>query len=330
MGVQHTDDEILNKLNRRCPTSKTIKAIELLKRHGFKIDAHFMPNLPFSDPSKDRKMLVDELCGLKSIVKHSQKRSWIDWFHGKAAEHWQHYELTHPEFSCDQLKIYPCAVTIHTEIEKWYKEGTYVPYNQSHLTDILLDFKSLVFPWIRLNRIMRDFYEVNIFSKSGKDLNMRTQLKDMLTKEGKHCNCIRCRQVKKKDWDGTHVIVIRKYNASNGDEYFISAESEDQHTLYGFVRLRLDDAKDKIFPELEGCALLREAHVYSTVADFNVIGNVQHRGIGKKLMRRAEEIAKSNGYKKIAVIAAVGSRGFYNKIGYELDPGPGEYMIKCL
>lgn len=330
MGVQHTDDDILNKINRKCPTSKTIKAIELLKRHGFKIDAHFMPNLPFSSPSKDRKMLIEELCGLNGIVKHSYKKSWLDWWYGREGEHWQYYELTRPDLSCDQLKIYPCAVTIHTEIEKWYKEGTYVPYNQSHLTSILLDFKSLVFPWIRLNRIMRDFYEVNIFSKSGKDLNMRTQLKDMLTKEGKHCNCIRCRQVKTKEWDGTHVIVIRKYNASNGEEYFISAESSDYHTLYGFVRLRLDDAKDKVFPELDGCALLREAHVYSAVADFSVVGNVQHRGIGKKLMRKAEEIAYQKKYKKMAVIAAVGSRGFYTKIGYKLDPGPGEYMIKCL
>lgn len=330
MGIQHTDDEILNKLNRKCPTSKAIKAIELLKRHGFKIDAHFMPNLPFSDPSKDRKMLIDELCGIKGIVKHVHKRSWIDWLWNKKGENWEYYELTRPDLSCDQMKIYPCAVTIHTEIEKWYKEGKYVPYNQSYLTDILLDFKSLVFPWIRLNRIMRDFYEVNIYSKSGKDLNIRTKLKDMLTKEGKHCNCIRCRQVKTRDWDGNHVIVIRKYDASNGNEYFISAESEDNHTLYGFVRLRLDDAKDKVFPELDGCALLREAHVYSTVADFNVVGNVQHRGIGKKLMQKAEDIAKLEGYNKMAVIAAVGSRGFYSKIGYQLNSGPGEYMIKCL
>lgn len=330
MGVQHTDDEILNKINRRCPTHKTTGAIELLKRHGFKIDAHFMPNLPFSSPSKDRKMLIDELCGLGGTVKHSHKRSWIDWLLNKTGERWEHYELAHPELSCDQLKIYPCAVTVHTEIERWYKDGTYVPYNQSFLTDVLLDFKSMVFPWIRLNRIMRDFYEVNIFSKSGKDLNMRTQLKDMLTKEGKHCGCIRCRQAKAGAWDGKHVIVVRRYNASNGDEYFVSAESADQHTLYGFVRLRLDDARDKVFDELNGCALVREAHVYSTVADFGVAGNVQHRGIGKKLMRRAEEIASQNSYKKIAVIAAVGSRGFYTKIGYQLDPGPGEYMIKRL
>ena len=330
MGIQHTDDDILNKINRKCPTSKTIKAIELLKRHGFKIDAHFMPNLPFSSPSKDYKMLIDELCGLKTLVKHEQKRSWLDWLYGREEEHWQHYELTHPELSIDQIKVYESAVVIHTTIEKWYKEGTYVPYKKSHLINILLDFKSLVFPWIRLNRIMRDFYQVNIFSKSGSDLNIRNKLHDMLEKEGKRCACIRCREVKGKNWDGSYIMVIRKYNASNGDEYFISAESADNHTLYGFVRLRLDDARGKAFEELEGCALLREAHVYSTVANFDVIGNVQHKGLGTKLMKKAEEIAHQNGYKKMAVIAAVGSRGFYTKIGYQLDAGDGEYMIKHL
>ena len=112
------------------------------------------------------------------------------------------------------------------------------------------------------------------------------------------------------------------------------------------VRLRLDDATNKIFPELNGCALIREIHVYSTVTNFHKEGNVQHKGLGSKLMKKAEEIARDNirdnirdntrdntrdnKYSKIAVIAAVGSRGFYEKIGYTLDPGEGEYMIKKL
>jgi histone acetyltransferase (RNA polymerase elongator complex component) len=330
MGIQHTDDNILDKINRKCPTYKTIKAIELLKRHGFKIDAHFMPNLPFSSPEKDRKMLVDELCGLKKPIKRLIKRTWLDWLYNKPVEYWEYYELSYSEFSVDQCKIYPTAITIYSEIEKWYKEGTYIPYNESYLKDILLDFKALVFPWIRINRIMRDFFEVNIFSKSGSNLNMRNQLVDILKREGKKCACIRCRENKSKLWDGSYIIVIRQYNASNGDEYFISAESSDKETLYGFVRLRLDDAKDKVFEELNGCALLREAHVYSTVSNFHKEGNIQHKGVGKLLMKKAEEIALNKGYKKMAVIAAVGSRGFYEKIGYKLDSGIGEYMIKEL
>jgi elongator complex protein 3 len=98
--------------------------------------------------------------------------------------------------------------------------------------------------------------------------------------------------------------------------------------LYGFVRLRLDDACNKIFPELNGAAMIREAHVYSTMTDIGKKGNVQHRGLGTLLMSKAEGIAIKRGYRKIAVIAAVGSRGFYRKLGYELSECTGEYMIR--
>lgn len=334
MGIQHTDDEILDKVNRKCPTIRTIKAIEMLRSVGLKIDGHFMPNLPFSTPDKDRKMLIEEQCGLKRPIKREIKDTRTLWerFWGiiKDKEHWEYYDLCDSKIQVDQVKIYPCATLIYTEILEWYKDGSYVPYDEKYLKDILLDYKALIFPWVRINRIMRDFYEVNIYSKSGSNLNMRNQLVDILKKEGKKCSCIRCREVKSKSWDGTYIIVIRKYKASNGDEYFISAEDSAKETLYGFVRLRLDSASNKIFPELNGAALLREAHVYSTVTDFHKTGNVQHCGLGTKLMKKAEELAKREGYKKMAVIAAVGSRGFYTKIGYKLDPGDGEYMIKAL
>ena len=178
--------------------------------------------------------------------------------------------------------------------------------------------------------ITKHFYDDNIYSKSGSNMNMRNQLSDILKAEGRSCMCIREREAKTKEWNGEYIIVIRQYNASNGIEYFISAESKDCKTLYGFVRLRLDDARNKIFEELNGAALIREIHVLSMVAEFGKIGQIQHKGMGKLLMKRAEEIAKENSYKKIAVISAVGSRGFYYKIGYKLDPGPGEYMLKNL
>lgn len=64
---------------------------------------------------------------------------------------------------------------------------------------MLLDFKSMIFPWIRINRIMRDFYFDNIWSKSGSNMNMRCELVDILKKEGKRCDCIRCREIKGKE-----------------------------------------------------------------------------------------------------------------------------------
>jgi len=341
MGIQHIDDEILRKNNRKCPTVKTVKTIELLKRLGYKIDGHFMPNLPGSTHEKDRDMLINNLIGLKRPIKREVKGHQTMWQRlmgiKTELEYWEYYDLNNSGIQVDQIKIYPTAVTIHTEIEKWYKEGTYIPYDEKYLIDMLLDFKSMIFPWIRINRIMRDFYVDNIWSKSGSNMNMRCELVDILKKEGKRCDCIRCREIKGKEWDGSHILVIRKYNASNGDEYFISAESADNQDLYGFVRLRLDDRninmglfepEYKVFPELNGAALLREAHVYSTVTQIGDKGNVQHKGLGSKLMKKAEDIARNNGYRKIAVIASIGSRTFYEKIGYSLNPGEGEYMIK--
>lgn len=322
IGIQHTDDDVLNKNNRRCPHKKTIEAIEAAKRIGMKIDGHFMPNLPGTTVEKDRNMLVDELTGTKFPVPHRYIEDGM---------HWEVYDLSHPEIQVDQMKIYPTAVTPYTDIEKWYREGSYVPYPEEELRNILLEFKPLVFPWIRLNRIMRDFYADNIISETGSNLNMRNDLKNILAIEGKVCRCIRCREAKLNKLDHeNYLIVVREYNASNGTEFFISAESPDQLVLYGFVRLRLDDARCKIFPELNGAAMIREAHVYSTMTDIGKKGNIQHRGLGTLLMSKAESIAIKRGYRKIAVIAAVGSRGFYRKLGYDLSMCSGEYMFRVL
>ena len=53
----------------------------------------------------------------------------------------------------------------------------------------------------------------------------------------------------------------------------------------------------------------------------------QHAGLGKRLMLKAEAIARENGFKKMAVISGVGVRGYYKKLGYKLR---SSYMIKNL
>lgn len=321
LGIQHVDDDVLEKINRRCPSERTIAAIKLLKENCYKIDGHFMPNLPGATVEKDRRMLIDVIAGLRNVPRYACVGAGA-----KAAEEWQYYDLKHPEYALDQLKIYPCEITPWTEIEKWYREGTYVQYPEADLIDTMILFKSLVFPWIRINRARRDIPDTCIISGNDSS-NMRQQLQAIMAAEGKRCACIRCREVKNADWDGSFVIIVRVYNASEGREYFISAESQDQHVIYGFARLRLDSARDKIFPELEGAALIRELHVYGRVAKIKGgLGHTQHRGIGRHLISRAEEIARAAGYSKIAVIAGEGTRPYYrDKLGFHDE---GHYMTK--
>ena len=93
--------------------------------------------------------------------------------------------------------------------------------------------------------------------------------------------------------------------------------------------MRLNKNKDKnILKELIGSALVRELHVYGSVipvAEKNI--HTQHTGLGKKLMKMAEIIAKENKFDSIAVISAIGTRGYYKKLGYNLNC---TYMIKNL
>lgn len=335
LGIQHIEDEILDLINRKCKTERTIKAIQLLKENCFKIDAHWMLNLYGSTPEKDNHMLNNVLLGTHYVKTETryEERSWYQYFRGKpknVKEYWEHWNLTNPEFSCDTVKIYPTAVVPFTQLKELYEQGIYKPYDEKTMFDILVKTHKLMFPWIRIARVIRDIPEIYMFNQNtGADnTNMRQELNDYLLKNNIYCMDIRNREVKNKEWDGIYVIVIRKYNASNGYEYFISAESDDKKTLYGFVRLRLDHADNKVFDELNGCALIREVHVYGDLTKVGKEGqHVQHRGIGKALMNRAEKLAIDNKYTKTAVIAAEGNKEYYRKLGY-MDEG--NFMIKHL
>jgi len=110
-------------------------------------------------------------------------------------------------------------------------------------------------------------------------------------------------------------------------------------TLYGLLRLRFNDdasAPGSVFPELAGCALIRELHVYGALVaagrnDEKAAhdSRPQHIGIGRTLMGTAELIAAAHGWKRISVIAGVGVRNYYRRLGYELS-GAGQYLIKDL
>ncbi len=335
LGIQSIYDDILDLINRKCTTARTIKGIQLLKENCFKIDAHWMLNLPGSSPEKDDHMLNDVLVGLKSPTKYEtkyEKRSWYEYFTGKKKikEYWEYYDIFSEELNLDSWKIYPMALLPYTEVLEWYKAGKYVPYDGNTMFNILIKTMKFMYPWVRVSRIIRDIPREYMYNENtGADnTSMRQELNDYMLKNDIYSMDIRNREVKDKDWDGSYFIVIRKYKASKGDEYFISAESQDKKTLYGFVRLRLDHGNNKVFEELNNAGLIREVHVYGDLTCVGIPGkHVQHRGIGRTLMTRAENLAKEFKYQKTAVIAAEGNKEYYKKLGY-VDSG--NFMVKNL
>ena len=79
---------------------------------------------------------------------------------------------------------------------------------------------------------------------------------------------------------------------------------------------------------IENTAIIRELHVYGQVVPIGErdAKSWQHKGIGIRLMREAERIAKDDiSMRKLLVISAVGTREYYKKLGYELE---GPYMAK--
>ena len=141
--MQHTDDSILELVNRQHTKEDTARALQILKDNCYKVDIHLMPDLPGATPEIDRDMF-DQLLGIKE-VRCPKPREY-------------HYDLVDETIQADQWKIYPCEVTPWTVIEKWYKAGKYKPYADTGdiLQELLMWAKSRVFPWIRLNRVIRD------------------------------------------------------------------------------------------------------------------------------------------------------------------------------
>lgn len=299
LGVQHTDNAILKKINRGHNIETVYKAIRMLKENGYKVDIHLMPNLPGATYQKDVAMLQQALYDDRLQV--------------------------------DQLKIYPCAVVPYTKIKEWFDKGDYVPYDDKTLYSIIKDFKMNVQPYKRLNRIIRDIPSTYITGGyDHKSVNMRQLFQNDMKKNNWKCKCIRCREIGDKQvCDDLVKLKTIMYRGSEGDEYFISFESDEY--LIGFIRLRINTNPNvnDILPILRDAALIRELHVYSNVNRVGTTNDIsmQHKGYGTKLIHEAERIAQKNGFHKIAVISGTGVRNYYRGRGYKLED---TYMIKYL
>lgn len=294
VGVQAFDETILKRIKRGHTLDAVGEATRLLKDAGIKVCYHFMPNLPGSNPELDLQMAQ------------------------------MMYE--DPRFKPDFLKIYPAQVIAGTEMYEEWKRGEFEPYDDELLKEVLKDIKKITPPYVRIDRLVRDISKKWVAAGT-KATNMRQYIHEEMKTEGWSCQCIRCREVKARDYTLEPDLRDLKIETYGATEHLLTYERDNK--LFSLLRLRLPTLHSSLFPELQGCAIIRELHTYgkTVVRGEQSQGKSQHRGLGKALMQEAEKIAKQNGYKKIAVISSIGTRDYYRKLGYERE---GLYMTKSL
>jgi len=295
IGIQSLNDEVL-KLNKRGhDVAKTIEALDLIRRAGFKIHGHYMPNLYGSTPEKD-------------ILDYEKMFDDIN-------------------FRPDELKIYPCSLIKTAELMKVYNQGLWKPYNQEELAEVLYNNILKTPRYCRLTRIIRDIPSTDIVV-GNKLTNFRQIAEEKIKKSGKKALEIRSREIKNKKFENEDIKIKQTiYETKSTWEYFLEY-TNDRDEIFGFLRLSLPKISSFI-PELENCAMIREIHIYGQSLEVGKKdgSKTQHQGLGKNLIKLAKEIAKENNFSKLAVISAIGTRDYYKKNGFELR---GLYQITNL
>ena len=296
IGVQSLYDEVLKFTNRGHTLKDTIESTQLLKDSFLKVTFHTMPGLPLSNKERDIEMFKEL--------------------------------FSNQDYKPDSLKIYPCLVMPGTALYGLWKLGKFNPVTTEEAADIISEIKSYIPRYVRIYRVDRDIPN-NVIAAGVDKTNLRQYVFEIIKRKQIKCNCIRCREPRNREVNWNNIKINRiDYEASNGQEIFISIDDIRNDILLGFLRLRIPYKPFR--PEItERSAGIREVHVYSNATPLGQIGNVQHRGIGKKLMLEAERIAKEEfNVKKLLVISGIGVKEYYkNNFNYRKD---GVYMSKEL
>ena len=286
IGFQSLNDAVLELNRRGHKVAATRRAVKLLRRAGFKIHAHWMPNLYGSSPPDDiadyEKMFAD------------------------------------PDFRPDELKIYPCSLIESAELMGPYQAGEWRPYEYEELLEVLVACFKATPPYCRLTRVIRDIPGPDIVD-GNRVTNFRQLVERELQRQGSRSVDIRAREIGRQAVAADELQLDRlSYATSAGEEIFLQYVTA-AGDIAAFLRLLLPAGDDApLVDELAGCAIIREVHVYGLALGIGAAmsGPAQHLGLGSRLIEAAAGMASQRGYARLAVISAVGTRGYYRQRGF--------------
>lgn len=282
LGVQCLDDKIYKFINRGHGIKEVVKATKLLKDNGFKVGFHMMLGLPLSNKKKDFEML-------KLLFKDER-------------------------FRPDQLKIYPCQVICGAGLVKLFNQGKYCPYSEKEVQKLIIKIMKIIPNYCRVMRIMREIPPefliagiTRIDLRKDIDEKLKNKIQEIRSREIGFA--LRDKKLKEKIKKNIN-LKITEYESSGGKEYFLEFINKD-NILFGLCRLRI---KGKT-------AFVRELHVYGQALSIGEKARDfgQHKGLGKRLLEKAEEITKKKNIDRLKIISGVGVREYYKKLKYRLD-----------
>jgi len=317
LGVQCLDDKIYEFVNRGHGVKEVVDATKMLRDNGFKIGYHMMLGLPGSSVKKDFEMF-------KKLFKDER-------------------------FKPDQLKIYPCQVISGSGLSELYKKGKYKPYTKGQILKLVIRIMRIIPNYCRVMRVMREIPPDFLIAGTTR-IDLRRDVDGGLKGEHLHSQLdkrdppalprvaraniqeIRFREIGfalrdlrlGKKINNRLKLKTTKYSVAGGEEYFLEIVNKD-NILFGLLRLRIfEDSLTK-----EKKAFIREIHVYGKALP---VGNkkkdaIQHKGLGKKLLKKAESIVKKNNIRELEIISGIGVREYFYKQGYKLR---APYVFKRL
>lgn len=286
IGVQSTDDKVLDLNKRGHHHDASVKAADTLRAAGFKVQIHYMPNLYGSTPKVDIE-------GYKRLYKDR-------------------------DVLPDELKLYPTSIIKNTELYNIWERGDYKPYDEKTLLNILVECLDSTKEFTRLSRVIRDIPSTYI-EAGNKKTNFREMAERELYKQGRTVKDIRAREIRTDEFDDdTLSLKPVIYETNISEEQFLQLVTPE-NKIVGFLRLSLPREKHQFIYELKGNAIIREIHVYgvSLEIDKKDPKKAQHLGLGTRLIEEASKRAREKGYKKLSVISAIGTREYYRKKGFE-------------
>ena len=354
LGVQMPDDILYKKTNRGHSVKDIIEATKKLKDAGFKIGYHIMPGLPYSDLKKDLKLfkkifssenfkpdqlkiypcqivsdsplektyksigfqpyseeetkillekmliMIPEYCRVMRIMREFPKQKLISGLEKLDLRKDIEEELRKRKIKIKEIRMREIGFNTKTDSNLKLK---ILEYEASHGREFFLEFvndENILFGLLRL----RIFEDDKLHSPLARDIIDSKQT-------------------------SSDFSLNKKINSENLSSNFPSGwASNFTRQISNSI---IEGGCELVGGRIGGIvkkfnkAIIRELHVYGQAINLGEIGETQHRGIGKMLMEKAEEIARENKIKKLSVISGIGVREYYKKLGYNLE---GFYMVK--